>query len=144
MLTINFQRIYYFLFFNVCYSFLVFWITVSYFYKINGFLIGGIFAYFLVILFHRAIVNISNANPTPAFDDKKIKLFFVISIIFCAIGVLGVVLLKEIMISKLNMPREIFQNIDWILEAVSLTISFLLSFINKDLTKINGNKRNYK
>lgn len=99
-------------------------------------MIGGIFFYIFVILFHRAIINISNANSAPVFNDSKVKLFFIVLIIFCAIGALGLVFLKEIAINKLNIPKDIFQNLGWILEVISLIISFLISFINKDLTKI--------
>jgi len=132
MFKINLQRIYIFLFFNAGYGFLSFWISVTYFYRIRAFFIGGAISYLFVLLFHRAIIKIMDKNKI---DQKlppnfKVSLFYAGLILFCALYILGVYIMQRLMIDYLNFPEGIFKEINWVLNITSLLLSSLLSFLD--------------
>ena len=132
MLNLSFHRIYIFLFFTGAYAFLSFWISVTYFFNIIPFLIGGIIFYLFVSLFHKAIIRITEKNQTKEINkDFKINLFFFGLITFCMFYLAGVYFMQWLVINYLDVPSNIFKIVNWSLNILSLSISFLLSFLEK-------------
>jgi len=134
MIKISPQKTYYFFFFSTAYAFLSFWISLTYFAKENNFLIGGVLFYLFVIIFHRAIINITNKNQVQVDEmikNQRLGGFYVRLIIFCILGSVSIYLLQQFLISNVDFPSEIFTRVDWVLNLFSLIISFLLSFSEK-------------
>lgn|SRR3989344_5449952 len=134
------QKIYYFVFFSASYAFLSFWISLSYFGRAsypeiaNGFLIGGILVYLFVLIFHKAIINITNKNLEQAdkiIKDKRLIIFYTCLIIFCGLGLVSIYLLQKFLIRSANFPSEIFARVNFALNLLSFITSFLLSFFEK-------------
>jgi len=132
MLKISPQRIYYFLFFTAVYVFLSFWISVTYFYNLKPFFIGGLIFYIFVLLFHKAIIEITENKEINKFNKLvkfQINLFFIVLIFFCVIYILGVYWMQWLVINYLSFPTSIFKKVNWRLSGISLIASLLLSFL---------------
>jgi hypothetical protein len=107
---------------------------LTYFAKENNFFMAGIIFYIFVIIFHRAMVSITNNNQVPTdkiIKNKRVIRFYVNLIIFCALGCVSIYLLQQFLISVVDIPPEIFTRVDWALSLLSSIISFLLSFSEK-------------
>ncbi len=136
MFNVSLQRIYLFLFFTGLYGFLSFWITITYFFNIKFFVIGGIIFYIFISLFHIGITRITARNETGKVDlDFKNNVFFIYVISLCIIYIFGVYLLQWAMINYLNVPTTVFRTVNWILNLFSLFISILFSFTEKKQLK---------
>lgn len=132
MLNFSPYRIYFFLFFTGAYTFLSFWISITYFFNIIPFLIGGIIFYLFVSLFHKAIIKLTEKNQTKKIKNNfKINLLLLGLIIFCIIYIVMVYFMQWLAVNYLNVPTNIFKIVNWGLTFLSLSISFLLSFFEK-------------
>ena len=132
MLNLSLHRIYIFLFFTGAYAFLSFWISVTYFFNILPFLIGGIIFYLFVSLFHKAIIKITEKNQTKEIRNEfKINLFLLGLIVFCLIYLAGVYFMQWLVTNYLDVPSNVFKIVNWALNFFFLFISFLLSFFEK-------------
>lgn len=132
MLKLSLHRIYTFYFFTGGYAFLSLWISVTYFFKEFPFLIFGIICYILLTLFHKAIIKITEKNQTTEIKSSfRIDLFYLRLIIFSIIFLTAVYFMQWLAIYYLDFPSKVFRIVNWGLNFLSISISFLFSFFDK-------------
>ncbi len=132
-LNLSLSRMFIFLFFNCIYAFLTFWIGSTLF-LFFPFAIVGFFMYLFVLVFHKAVISI-----TEKFQDSKniqtkkpvFSIFFVFLILFCLSYLAVVYFLQKNIINNFSVPETVFSAVSWFLTLVSLVISFFFSFVNK-------------
>ncbi|MDD5606702.1 MAG: hypothetical protein PHN37_02460 [Candidatus Pacebacteria bacterium] len=131
MLNIKYFNFLFFLFFNGAYSFLSFWISITYFYEVKWFFAWGVVLYLFLILFHRGIIKILKDTRRTINKNLKINLFFIFLILFSIFYLTGTYFIQELVINNFEVSSDVFRIVNSVLVVFSLIISFLFSFFEK-------------
>lgn len=138
MLKVSTQKIYYFLFFDAAYAFLSLWISVAYLESQKEFFIGGVLFYFVTIIFHRAIINISKRNEAQTNElakIPKIHFFYFYVILFCVAYIVTTYFFQKLLIDYFNLSPKPFTIVSWALSLFAISVSFVLSFFERKSAK---------
>ena len=119
-------RMYLFLFFTACYTFLTFWITVTWFLAFP-LAVFGFALYVFVALFHKGIKGIVSKHEAKM--QKSAPIGFIIGlIVFVLIYIAGVYWMQGLTVEYLGFSEGAFKIVGTVLEFVSIGLGIFLSF----------------
>lgn len=126
-ISFSFYRLYLFLFFTACYTFLTFWITSTLF-LFFPFAILGLIFYVFVVLFHRGVNGIVRRNEGEKQNNSFHWLILLIVILFTVGYIFAVYWMQSLMITHFGFSETSFKVVGSVLELISIGLGIFLSF----------------